>query len=83
MNLAPNEAGESQPFLPGSLLEVDIIEATPHSLIGVPRAATTGAAPESPGFSGSRVKPTRGSADELGRAAFASDSKASALRIVR
>ena len=63
--------------------DFEIVEATPHSLIGVALSLGAEAAEESPGFSGSRVKPTRGSADELERAAFASESKLDALRIVR
>jgi tRNA-2-methylthio-N6-dimethylallyladenosine synthase len=72
------------PPLPGTLLRVSIVEATPHSLIGVPRAGAPAGAPLDPAFSASPLKPTPGSADELGRAAAGSSSEeAAALRIVR
>ena len=73
VNLAPDPPGSDSAGAspqPGDLVGVELIEATPHSLIGRLDAGAAAIRAGIPGrFSGSEVKTGDGSADESGRAA--------------
>jgi tRNA-2-methylthio-N6-dimethylallyladenosine synthase len=80
VNLAPDPTGEATRAEAGTLLEVEIVEATPHSLIGTVRAEDrpSGGNPER--IPGSTVKLRDGSADAEERDASAVGSEA--LRVI-
>jgi tRNA-2-methylthio-N6-dimethylallyladenosine synthase len=80
------DAGSSRASRPGDLLTVDIVEATPHSLIGEPRPASP-AVHANPALASARsVKPGSRSADEGTRSASGADLAGrvvGALRVIR
>ncbi len=82
VNLQSPEAEDGPPTRPGQLLMVDIIEATPHSLIGAHRTAATVDHGNPQGFRPRTVKLARQSADETERSAAQTDSGARALRVI-
>jgi tRNA-2-methylthio-N6-dimethylallyladenosine synthase len=80
VNLAPDAAGLPVEAEAGALLEVEIVEATPHSLIGTVRAEDRPSDGNPERIPGSAVKLRAGSADAEERDASAIGSEA--LRVI-
>lgn len=57
VNLVAGEGAEHVDLAPGGLVEVDILEATPHSLLGAPRPARPAPRPNDPTADPSRAVP--------------------------
>jgi hypothetical protein len=69
VNLARSPSNETPAPAPGDLVEVDVVEATPHSLIGSPRAEAAADGRDAGGFRTLRLKLGSRSADEGDRGA--------------
>jgi tRNA-2-methylthio-N6-dimethylallyladenosine synthase len=80
INLAPGRDGEPVRAEPGALLEVEIVEATPHSLIGTVRAEDRPSDGNPERIRGSAVKLRPETADAQER--DASSSLEDALRVI-
>jgi tRNA-2-methylthio-N6-dimethylallyladenosine synthase len=83
VNLVGERAAATGSFGPGDLVTVELVEATPHSLLGVPCPDGWSAARGSAAPGRMPLKPGAGSAEEPGGRTATGPTGAEALRIVR